>query len=60
MYLNATKAVLTVVATFTVNNFLENTVARSDGSLIVTTVNPKGIYYVPNPGREPEQWSRSN
>ncbi|KEY64094.1 hypothetical protein S7711_09489 [Stachybotrys chartarum IBT 7711] len=44
------KTLIKVIATFQPNTFLENVAARSDGSLLVTSVNPAALYYVPNPG----------
>ncbi|KAH7145428.1 hypothetical protein B0J13DRAFT_553503 [Dactylonectria estremocensis] len=45
-----TKTIIAAIATFQPNTFLENIAARSDGSLLVTSVNPAAVYYVPNPG----------
>jgi hypothetical protein len=47
---NATRAKLTTVATFPEQFFLENIAIRGDGSMLVTVLNRKELWYVPAPG----------
>ena len=44
-------AQLTTVAQFPAGYFLENVAVRADGSMLVTAVNKKGLWYVPAPTR---------
>ena len=43
------QAQLTVVAEFPKQYFLENLAVRSDGSILVTALNKKELWYVPSP-----------
>jgi hypothetical protein len=45
-----TRAKLTTVATFPEQFFLENIAVRRDGSMLVTVLNRKELWYVPAPG----------
>jgi hypothetical protein len=45
------QAKLTVVAEFPAHFFLENMVVRADGSMLITVVNRKELWYVPAPSR---------
>ena len=47
---NAARATLTTVATFPEQFFLENIAVRGDGSMLVTVLNRKELWYVPAPG----------
>jgi hypothetical protein len=47
---NAGRATLTTVATFPEQFFLENIAVRRDGSMLVTVLNRKELWYVPAPG----------
>jgi hypothetical protein len=40
------------VASFPPYAFLENIIVRYDGSILVTTVNPKDLYHLPRPQSE--------
>jgi hypothetical protein len=44
-------AKLTTVAEFPVGYFLENVAVRADGSMLVTELSKKGLWYVPVPAR---------
>jgi hypothetical protein len=44
-------AQLTTVAQFPVGYFLENIAVRADGSLLVTALNKKELWYLPSPNR---------
>jgi hypothetical protein len=46
-------AILKVVAVFPKGTFLENLVVRRDGSILVTALNRKEVWYVPAPQAEP-------
>lgn len=46
------QAELTVVAEFPEHYFLENLVVRADGSILVTAMNKKELWYVPAPGND--------
>jgi hypothetical protein len=48
-----TRAKLTTVATFPEQFFLENIAVRRDGSMLVTVLNRKELWYVPAPGPDP-------
>jgi hypothetical protein len=47
---SAHSARLTTVATFPAGYFLESLAVRADGSMLVTTVNKKQLWYLPAPG----------
>jgi hypothetical protein len=47
---NATRAKLTTVAFFPEQFFLENIALRRDGSILVTVLNRKELWYIPTPG----------
>ena len=47
---HVTQAKLTIVAEFPEHFFLENMVVRADGSMLVTVLNRKELWYVPAPG----------
>jgi hypothetical protein len=44
-------AQLTTVAQFPAGYFLENVAVRADGSVLVTALNKKELWYVPTPTR---------
>jgi hypothetical protein len=46
-------AKVTPVASFPPYTFLENIAVRHDGSILVTAINPKALYYLPRP--QPEE-----
>jgi hypothetical protein len=47
---NATRAKLTTIAYFPEHFFLENLAVRADGSILITVLNHKQLWYVPAPG----------
>jgi hypothetical protein len=47
-----TRAKLTTVATFQEQFFLENIAVRQDGSILVTVLNRKELWYIPAPGAD--------
>lgn len=49
---NATRAKLTTIAYFPEQFFLENLAVRADGSILVTVLNRKQLWYVPAPATE--------
>jgi hypothetical protein len=49
---NATSAKLTTVVSFPEQFFLENLAVRRDGSILVTVLNEKQLWYVPAPGAD--------
>jgi hypothetical protein len=49
---NATRAKLTTIAYFPEQFFLENLAVRADGSILVTVLNHKQLWYVPAPATE--------
>jgi hypothetical protein len=48
----AARPKLTTIATFPENFFLENLAVRDDGSILVTVLNHKQLWYVPTPGND--------
>ncbi|HUO39518.1 MAG TPA: hypothetical protein VMU34_17510 [Mycobacterium sp.] len=49
---NTTHAKLTTIAYFPENFFLENLAVRGDGSILITVVKHKQLWYVPTPGAD--------
>jgi sugar lactone lactonase YvrE len=49
---NATRAKLTTIAYFPEQFFLENLAVRPDGSILVTVLSEKQLWYVPAPGSD--------
>jgi hypothetical protein len=50
---NAPLAKLTTIASFSAQSFLENLAVRHDGSILVTCLNRKELWYIPAPSAEP-------
>jgi hypothetical protein len=48
--MSADKAKLTTIATLPEHYFLENIAVRSDGSMLVTALNRRELWYIPAPG----------
>ncbi|MBV8290989.1 MAG: hypothetical protein JOY55_04075, partial [Mycobacterium sp.] len=49
---NTTRAKLTTIAYFPERFFLENLAVRADGSILITVLNHKQLWYVPAPGAD--------